>query len=521
MGLVLRLFQLTLGFLLRLALIVLVLFVAHLALTRWWPEVQRTARLLDDEPLLEQRLERAKADLELSQRRAHALEKELERRSEAELTVLRNEVDGLEREIRVLEQRKRDAESELRKAGALADEYCDTINPFKLWFCRDMKERAQALEAELSKVLSGVDGEAKRAEQRLGTLRKMLDEVARDPEAKLRVLGQRAPEETKKLFDAIDGARSVREHQSSQVEELTKRLEVVRRAKASTLGWLVKQWQSVWFRLVGLALFVLAMPYAQRTLWYFALMPLVSRARPIELSKAGGEATLSSGEARRSLKVVLKPGEVLYTRPSYARPVEGAASSKLLYRYDAPFVSYAAGLVMLTRLEGRAQSATSATLSAPEDPNSYLMRIDLERHPGVVIRPKNLVGVLGDLDLETRYRPFSFHAWSTWQLRYILFAGTGSLIIEGTGDVVAERLEGSRAKIEQKLVLGFDSRLGYRTSRTETFLPYLFGDAPLVDDVFEKTGQYFWQKSVERPAKNPVERSFDAIFSALGKLLGF
>jgi hypothetical protein len=42
-----------------------------------------------------------------------------------------------------------------------------------------------------------------------------------------------------------------------------------------------------------------------------------------------------------------------------------------------------------------------------------------------------------------------------------------------------------------------------------------------VDDVFEKSGNYFWQKSVKARAKNPIERGFDALFSAFGKLLGF
>ena len=521
MGLTLRLLQLALGFLVRLALVVSTLFVVHLALTRWWPQVQRTAELLDEEPLLEQRLKQAEEDLRHSKKSALALEQELERRSQAELSVVRGEVEKLKREVEALERRKQDALHEIEKAGSLVDEYCDTYNPFKLWFCRDMKERAEALEGELSKVVSSVDDEAKRARKRLGTLQETLDDVARDPKAKLRVLGQRAPEETRQLLSAIDDARERRRIATEQVERLENRLAVARTAKDSTLGWLVKEWRAAWPRLLVLALVVMVLPYVQRTLWYFVLMPLVSRAKPIELSQHGEQATLSAGKAQRSLRVLLEPGEVLYTRPTYARPVEGVASSKLLYRYDAPFVSYAAGLVMLTRLKGRPGSTTSATLSAPEDPNSYLMRLYLENHPGVVIHPKNLVGILGNLDLATRWRPFSLHAWSTWQVRYILFAGTGSLVIEGSGDVVAEILESSRAKIEQKLVLGFDSRLGYRTSRTETFLPYLFGKAPLVDDVFEKTGQYFWQKSSERPARNPVERSFDAIFSALGKLLGF
>jgi hypothetical protein len=236
---------------------------------------------------------------------------------------------------------------------------------------------------------------------------------------------------------------------------------------------------------------------------------------------------LMTSDAARSLRLTLEPGEVLHVRHSYARPIEGATQSQLLYSYRAPFISYAAGLVMLTRLtaaeanHGVAHKPTAATLAAPHDPDSYLMRVDLNAHPGLVIHPSHLVGLIGDLRLRTVWRPFSVHAWSTWQLRYILLAGTGSVIIEGSGDVVAEPLASSRAKIEQALVLGFDAQLAYRTSRTETFLPYLFGKAPLVDDVFEETGVYFWQKSTRRRPDSVIERSFDAIFGAVGKLLGF
>jgi uncharacterized protein (AIM24 family) len=197
-------------------------------------------------------------------------------------------------------------------------------------------------------------------------------------------------------------------------------------------------------------------------------------------------------------------------------------SGRLLYRLSAPFISYAAGLRLLTRVEGGADSDVELTLAAPDDPNAYLMRVDLERHPGLVIHPKHLVGVIGDLDLSTRWRPLSVHAWATWQLRYILFSGTGSLIVEGLGDVIATAAGSDRAtKIEQKLIIGFDSRLTYTSGRTEVFWPYLFGKTPLVDDVFRGRGRFLWQKSTSARERNPLARGFDALFSVLGKLLGF
>jgi uncharacterized protein (AIM24 family) len=128
---------------------------------------------------------------------------------------------------------------------------------------------------------------------------------------------------------------------------------------------------------------------------------------------------------------------------------------------------------------------------------------------------------MGPLELRTVWKIGSLHAWATGQLRYILLAGSGSLILEGSGDLVASSVEGSRAKIEQQLVVGFDARLDYCTARTETFLPYLFGKTRLVDDVFAGKGIYFWQKSSVTRASSAVERTFDALFGALGKLLGF
>jgi uncharacterized protein (AIM24 family) len=177
---------------------------------------------------------------------------------------------------------------------------------------------------------------------------------------------------------------------------------------------------------------------------------------------------------------------------------------------------------LLTRVDGSKDSEVELTLAAPRDPNAYLMRLDLENHPGLVIHPRHLVGVVGDLELSTRWRPFSVNAWATWQLRYILLSGTGSIIVEGSGDVIATAAdERGPTKIEQALVIGFDSRLSYTCARTEVFWPYLFGKTPLVDDVFTGRGLFLWEKSTPRQTKNPVARAFDALFSAIGKLLGF
>lgn len=74
------------------------------------------------------------------------------------------------------------------------------------------------------------------------------------------------------------------------------------------------------------------------------------------------------------------------------------------------------------------------------------------------MHPKHVVGVIGAPDLQTRWR-WGIQSFATWQVRYIMFAGTGSL-------------------------MGFDSRLTVGVNRTEVFWPYLWGRTPLVDDEF-------------------------------------
>jgi hypothetical protein len=205
------------------------------------------------------------------------------------------------------------------------------------------------------------------------------------------------------------------------------------------------------------------------------------------------------------------------------RPVAGKTRSQWLFDWGAPLVSYAAGLSVLTRIEGAAdpEPRTSATLASPESADSYLIELRLTNHPGFVFHPRHLVAVTGDVELWTSWRLFSVHSWLTGQLRYIGVRGTGRCVLEGFGDIVAQTVTERSSRIEQELVVGFDARLRYATARTETFLPYFLGRTPLVDDVFAGDGVYVWQKNTRSGPQSVAEKWFEFFFGALGKLLGF
>lgn len=363
---------------------------------------------------------------------------------------------------------------------------------------------------------------AESAQEALETLEQSLDraeteaEVLRDPDL--------TPQQ--KLERLGRGGDSVEEREIATTEAALAQTRAEERSleqtQGSGVGWVVDQWARSWRWLVGVALLVLLLPPLARTVAYFVLMPLLSRSqRRIRLADDVDEtaATLSTGPAERTLPVELGAGEVLSARSEHVRPVEGRkAQGRLIYDPSAPFVSFAAGLYGLSRVTG-GDDGTVAVL-APDDPDSYLMRLDFTDHPGLVMHPRHVVGVIGTPALRTRWR-WGILALARWQVRYIMFAGTGSLIVQGRGDVTADVPRGGPLRIEQHLVMGFDSRLVVGVERTEVFWPYLWGRTPLVDDEFAGSHPFLWQKASSQGPTSPIARTFDAFFSAFGKLLGF
>lgn len=301
----------------------------------------------------------------------------------------------------------------------------------------------------------------KKADEALDTLEEGLAQAEEDAA----VLGDPDLTNQEKLAQLGEGgdlAVVQREIDTKEAElaQRTAEEDSLEEAQGSGVGWVVNQWARSWTWLAAIALLVLVLPPILRTVSYFLLMPIVSWAhKPIHLA-AGSEnaaADLRTSDAQRTLTIQLGTGEVLSARSEHVRPVQGKPRSRLLYDWTSPFISFAAGLHGLSRVTGD-ESGSSVTLATPDDPNSYLMRIDFKDHPGLVMHPKHVVGVIGAPELETRWR-WGIQSLATWQVRYIMFAGTGSLIVQGNGDVVATSPQRSSTRMEQNLVMGFDSRL--------------------------------------------------------------
>jgi hypothetical protein len=499
-----RLVSAVLGFVLRktgkLLAVVLALFLGVLLVQAAVPAIKEA--MTDRERLQRVTAERAALEIILEQ-----LEEDLADVQGEEIASLQG---TLAAEIDELSDRMADQRSEVEDKVAESEE-CSRLRdlvedlPLVPNTC-DLKEQAAESAQEALKTL---ESSLAQAEARAAVLR----DPDLTPEQKLEQLG-------------VNGAfsSSEREIDNTESELAQKRAEErsLEEAQGSGAGWVVDQWARSWRWLAAIALIVIFLPGVLRVVSYFLLMPVVSRLHtPIHLADGSGNAPadLRTTSAQRTLTVELGADEVLSARSEHVRPVQGRIRSHLLYDWSSPFISFAAGLHGLSRITGDA-GVTAAVLSTPDDPDSYLMRIDFADHPGVVMHPKHVVGVIGTPELRTRWR-WGIQSFATWQVRYIMFAGTGSLVVQGRGDVVATSPQGGSTRIEQHLVMGFDSRLRVGVNRTEVFWPYLRGRTPLVDDEFTGDHQLFWQKAATGGPSHPIARAFDAVFSAFGKLLGF
>jgi uncharacterized protein (AIM24 family) len=115
---------------------------------------------------------------------------------------------------------------------------------------------------------------------------------------------------------------------------------------------------------------------------------------------------------------------------------------------------------------------------------------------------------------------WNLHSLIRGQFRYIMLAGTGSIWVEGFGDVHGQTLTGQETHQESAAYIAFDGRLQSRSRRTETFWPYLRGLVPLFESSLKGHGSFVWQKSPLPTGSNPFTRTLGTFWSALGKFVG-
>ena len=243
---------------------------------------------------------------------------------------------------------------------------------------------------------------------------------------------------------------------------------------------------------------VTLMPVAIKALWYHLLAPMVERrpairVRPRPDGAASGvntDAAVAIPASERisavSVEVTLREGEELLVHPEFLQSSSnrGRKDTKWLLSTSFAFTSIAAGMAALTRI--RAGAGERFVVSSKNDPLAEVGKITLGQGEALVLQPRSLVGVVQHVDRPVRLSRrwvFSLSAFVTFQFRYLIFDGPGTLLVQGCRGV---RLEpaGTGRSIDQNATLGFSANLDYRPRRSETFGAYLLGVNGLFNDSF-------------------------------------
>jgi hypothetical protein len=246
-------------------------------------------------------------------------------------------------------------------------------------------------------------------------------------------------------------------------------------------------------------------PALIRAFWYWLVAPWMARRAPIRLSAADPAATRSregaSTAGRRrisavSQEIVLAEGETLLVHPEFLQSSAGAGrkDTQWLLSWRFPLSSLASRMVALTRV--REAPGHPFVVSSRTDPFVEVGLVPVPAGLSFALQPRHLVGMVHPTGRPMRVRSrwrFGASAWITFQFRYLLFDGPGTLIVQGCRGVRLEPADGHRS-IDQRATIGFDAHLAYAPSRSETFSAYLFGIRGLFNDGFRGDGVFVYEE---------------------------
>jgi hypothetical protein len=257
---------------------------------------------------------------------------------------------------------------------------------------------------------------------------------------------------------------------------------------------------------LGILLGIILLPIGTRVFLYFVVAPWVSGRAPIRLlpGASGSVVALGAESGDRgkmsavSLPVVLGERQELLIQPDYLQSTSLLATKRTRWLLNArfPVASLLSGMCMLTRVSPA--GSEPVVISATRDALSEVGIVDLAEGAAFVCQPRSLAGVIQDpqrpIRITRHWRLGSLQAWLTLQLRFLVFHGSGQLVMKGCRGIRIES-PGTGRLINQAATLGFSANLAYANTRCETFVSYWTGKEDLFNDSFAGTdGVYVYEE---------------------------
>lgn len=274
---------------------------------------------------------------------------------------------------------------------------------------------------------------------------------------------------------------------------------------------------------IDIFLFLLFFPLIASAILYYGFAKVVEGFRPVIINGNNGNVVdIAVSESDVSIDIELSGKEHLYLRGGWCKKKSGVnAKTKLMWKWDAPLVTFAADLFELVDFSAAGSSPGKLTVTAP-NPDMFISRIDLGPGRAIVIRPRHLIGVTDGIRIKT-YWNFSLHNIFAGKIRQIVLEGDGFILVSGSWGISSSTVAGDNSKIESNLLIGYDAHASYSLCRTETFWHYFRKEASLFDVKIEDGTFVTQNNSWAYSNKNAsfIERAATAFLNGIGSILGF
>jgi hypothetical protein len=271
-------------------------------------------------------------------------------------------------------------------------------------------------------------------------------------------------------------------------------------------------------------------PLLLMTFAYYFLAPRIAAAGPLRLEvprlprNADDALTVPAVLSAPTVSVPLQSGCELVIHANFLRAIPNncVMESKGLLDPAAPLSCLAAGLFGLSRLRpiGSENAVVSlANLGQTDDELGLLQLKPLHR---IVISPRYIAGVSQvcnhPIRISKHWRLGSLHAWLTWQFRYFVFEGPGTLVIRGCRGIRVDAAS-SGCNVPRAAVIGFTPSLTYRSVRAASFVAFVMGKQDLLLDRFDEGEGYVITEAVPRTLQGSgkgLQGVLDVVLKAIG-----
>ena len=261
-------------------------------------------------------------------------------------------------------------------------------------------------------------------------------------------------------------------------------------------------------------------------LFYF-IAPLLKFSKPIVLEKYTSGFKVPLKEFSDSITHTLHANEIALVRSDYVKSssISSKKSTRFLLNRYFPFSSIAAGMYLLTKIEGD-NSVLTIGPTKEMDALVELSTVSIPSGKSLVISPQAMAGVIiredQKVEVHSKWRLFCLNAWITLRLRFLIVHGPCKIIMKGLRGILFEEATNAGKLANDPCVLGFTPNLEFSNVRCETFMSYFTGNDYLFNDKFVGQSGFFILEKV--PSSSAKGRGFrgklEGIFEGILKIFG-